>query len=340
MTHGPGRRWDTRDIPRAQQFDAWQAMLQSVYGTWDVARPAKPDFDAHIHHHAVGGFQIVDCVCDPCAAKRMGSEIRRDGREALTIQLVLSGFETFAIEDRRISLGAGDVLIWNSIRPMSFEVTERLRKISVTVPLARLRSWLPTRWHSIATNLPQVSPGAGLLSSVIGAVSPHFLAGALRDGEALTESVISLLVNAIGCDRGDDALTRRGAQLLIVKDYIHAHLSDPDLSPSALASANRISLRYLHALFEAEGTTVQQYIIRERVLRCRRELENPKMAGRTITDIAFGWGFQNSTHFGRRFKAEMGISPQDFRADVLVAARRQPAGAEASSAPESPNRRR
>lgn len=316
-------RWDTDTMPSAQQFDAWHDILQKVYGAWDVSPPTRPDFSVQMVHRAVGGFQIVDCCCDPCGAKRTRTEIAQDDRETLTIQLVLSGLETFHIDDKRIDLGAGDLLIWNSIRPMSFEVKERLRKISVTMPLARLRSWLPASWHSIESSLPHVAPGAELLSSMIGALSPAFLSGSLRDSEALTESVIGILINVLGIDRISEPTSLRGAQLLAVKEYIKANLADPELSPASIALAKRISLRYLHALFEHEGTTVQQHIIQERLIRCRRELESPLMAGRTITDIAFGWGFQNSTHFSRRFRSAFGATPQEYRTAALDRGKRE-----------------
>ncbi len=317
-----GARWDTRDIAATHRYDAWQDILQRVYGAWDVDRPTGSGFDAQLTHRAVGGFQIVDCACDPCGARRTRAEIGVDGRESITVQLVLSGRETFAIGEKRVDLGPGDVLLWNSIRPMRFEVTERLRKISVTMPLARLRSWLPSEWHSIEGCLPRGSAGAGLLSSIVGSLSPSFLAGDLRHSEALTEAVLGILVNVLGIDREDGPTTLRETRLATVKDHIHANLGNPDLSPVLIAQAKRVSLRYLHALFEGEGTTVQQYIIRQRLIRCRRELENPKMAGRTITDIAYGWGFQNSPHFSRRFKAEFGVSPQAFRADLIAGADR------------------
>ncbi len=314
MNAQSGLQWNTANIATGQQFDAWQTMLQTVYGRWDVMRPVDRGFNAEISYHAMGGFQIVNCICDPCGATRNRRDIRQDDREALTIQLVLSGVESFRIDDQRIILGPGDVLIWNSTRPMGFEVTERLHKISVTMPLARLRSWLPAEWHSITSSLPGASPGAGLLSSVIKSLTPDFLAGRLRNSDALTEAVTGLLINALDIEQGSEPPSLRRGHLIIVKDHILANLADPDLSPAQIAAAKRISVRYLHVLFEDEGTTVQQYIIRQRLIRCKRELDNPKMAHRTITDIAYGWGFKNAAHFSRRFKAEFGLSPSDCRA--------------------------
>lgn len=315
----PGDFWQSANFPARQRFEAWQDLLRTVYGALDVDRPMSADFDASVSHHAVGGFQIADCVCDPCAGGRTRRHIRADARETLTLQLMLAGTEVFTFDGETIELGPGDVLIWNSTRPLRFDVTERLHKISVTMPLARLRSWMPTTWHSIDRRLPRALPGAGLLSSVIGTLSPAFLEGTLTNADALTESVMGLLVNVLGPEPMAPH-TPRVAQLRTVKAHIDANLGDPDLTPAVIAGACRISLRSLHALFEGEGTTVRQYVIMERLLRCRREFENPRMAWRSITDIAFGWGFQNATHFSRRFKAAFGHSPQDYRAASIMAA--------------------
>jgi AraC-like DNA-binding protein len=298
------------------RYAAWQDNLQRVFGAWVVDRPLSAGFDATMVSNTAGGFQIVDCTCDPCGARRTRSVIGANDRESLTIQLVLTGKEHVAIEDKKIILTAGDVLIWNSIKPMSFEVVERLSKLSVSMPLSRLRSWLPTSWHSIENALPHGTPGAVLLTSVIDALAGPFLSGTLQNGDALTESLIGLLVNVLGRTHCRDGTTLKHAQLISAKRYIEANLSNTELAPATIAKAQRISLRYLHALFETESLTVQQYVIHERLRRCRRELENAAMGRRTITEIAFSWGFQDSAHFGRRFKAEYGMSPQEFRASA------------------------
>ena len=44
-----------------------------------------------------------------------------------------------------------------------------------------------------------------------------------------------------------------------------------------------------------------------------RDLQNPEQGHRSVTDIAFSWGFSNSAHFGRKLKAAYGLSPTELR---------------------------
>jgi len=43
------------------------------------------------------------------------------------------------------------------------------------------------------------------------------------------------------------------------------------------------------------------------------ELCDPRSAERNITEIAFFWGFSDSSHFSRSFKQQFGVSPRTFR---------------------------
>lgn len=46
---------------------------------------------------------------------------------------------------------------------------------------------------------------------------------------------------------------------------------------------------------------------------CRRSLERSDLNGMSVTDIAFGWGFNDSSHFTRLFKAAYGVTPKAWR---------------------------
>ncbi len=80
-----------------------------------------------------------------------------------------------------------------------------------------------------------------------------------------------------------------------------------------MATEAGISIRYANALLSVEGTSLERCILDRRLERCRRALEDPRQAHRTIGDIAFAWGFSDLSHFTRRFKAEFGVSPGEYR---------------------------
>jgi AraC-like DNA-binding protein len=41
------------------------------------------------------------------------------------------------------------------------------------------------------------------------------------------------------------------------------------------------------------------------------------LCNRTITEIAFGWGFSDAAHFSRIFRARFGCAPRELRAECL-----------------------
>jgi AraC-like DNA-binding protein len=51
-----------------------------------------------------------------------------------------------------------------------------------------------------------------------------------------------------------------------------------------------------------------------RLARCAADLRSAASDGTGITDIAFRWGFNDSAHFSKAFRAEFGQSPRDYRA--------------------------
>jgi len=45
--------------------------------------------------------------------------------------------------------------------------------------------------------------------------------------------------------------------------------------------------------------------------------EPPVLAHRHVSEIAFAWGFNDLSHFGRVFREHFGMSPRDFRQGQL-----------------------
>jgi AraC-like DNA-binding protein len=90
-------------------------------------------------------------------------------------------------------------------------------------------------------------------------------------------------------------------------------LHDPALGPAEIAAAVNISPRYLHKLFEAEQRTVSLYIKGLRLDRARRDLLDPRLAGRPISAIAHACGFGDLSGFNRAFKQAYAVTPKELR---------------------------
>jgi AraC-like DNA-binding protein len=142
--------------------------------------------------------------------------------------------------------------------------------------------------------------------------------GALDAASAskVAEQALDLLALAYSATSQDGQVTLSAAKataLARLKTAISTHLTNPELGPAMAAATVGLSIRYANALLAEEGTSLERYIIAQRLDRCRRALADPTQAHRTIADIAFGWGFWDVSHFCRRFKAEFGLSPRDYR---------------------------
>jgi AraC-like DNA-binding protein len=101
--------------------------------------------------------------------------------------------------------------------------------------------------------------------------------------------------------------------LLKLRTAIENRLMDPRLDPTAAAAAAGISVRYANHLLSQQGTSLERLIVSRRLERCRRTLEDARQSHRTISEIAYAWGFSDLSHFNRRFKAAFGCTPRDYR---------------------------
>ncbi len=98
-----------------------------------------------------------------------------------------------------------------------------------------------------------------------------------------------------------------------VKADIAANLTARDLSVPAVASRQRVTPRYIHMLFDGEGTTFSQYVLAERLACARRVLLDPRHAHRSIGAIAYASGFGDLSHFNHAFRRRYGATPSEVR---------------------------
>lgn len=95
-----------------------------------------------------------------------------------------------------------------------------------------------------------------------------------------------------------------------VAQYIGAHYGE-SITLNGLSDRFRISPFYLSRIFhQVTGLPVVSYINHVRVEEARLLLATTDLS---VTEVALRTGYQSVTHFGRVFKAAVGLSPQKFR---------------------------
>jgi AraC family transcriptional activator of tynA and feaB len=101
-----------------------------------------------------------------------------------------------------------------------------------------------------------------------------------------------------------------------IRSVVESRLTEADLDAQKVADPVGISVRYANEVLGDHLTSLSRLIQARRLARCRQALEDPNQAHRTVSEIAYGWGFSDMTHFGRRFKKAYGIRPSEYQADA------------------------
>lgn len=96
------------------------------------------------------------------------------------------------------------------------------------------------------------------------------------------------------------------------RDEIELRLGLPSLSAASLAQRLAISRSTLFRLFTNEGG-VQSHIRARRLERVRMALDEP-LRHESISDLAYRFGFSDTSHLTRLFKATYGATPTGYRA--------------------------
>ncbi len=106
------------------------------------------------------------------------------------------------------------------------------------------------------------------------------------------------------------------AVLSIAKVIIHIekHFGE-QLSLALLAEVGGMTERSLLRIFHrATGSSPNSYLLKVRINRAAAELHHPE---KQITRIAFEVGFNDSNYFTRQFKQHMGITPLEYRREIM-----------------------
>jgi AraC-like DNA-binding protein len=309
-------------FPPAARFDRFTAAVTDTFCPMSCERPRGDNtvFDAQLALARLDQVAITVIGSNPIDVYRRREDISRVSDAWYLVKFQLEGEARVRQREREAHLRPGDFVICSTAEPYSLHFPTRYREAVLAIPQERLRARVrsPEAW--LGRRMDADEPVNGLLSQFVLSLSQRLdrLDSAIT--QRLEANVLDLLVTALqfGPERRFDSEDLAEEHLRRVRNYIDMHLADARLCPDRIAHAEGISTRYLHMLFRRQGESVSRYVQHKRLEACRRSLEMPEFEAMSVTDIAFGWGFNDSSHFNRLFKAEFGKTPKAWR----LAARR------------------
>lgn len=309
-----GEFWRTNDEPDGVT-EQWQDMLSATHLPWSVAVPLQERgsvvFEAAVRRWWIDDLALVDCTCGPCSGTRTRRELSGTDGEFVVVLITLAGRETVAQGDAEAGLKPGDAVVWDSTKPARFAVSEPLSKRSLLIPRAALDEVSGRAWMSGGVMLDGTKPATRLLTSYLDTLSLALPDLGSQSVSAARNATLELFIGALRS--GIDVPTTAMAQPALrdaMDRYIERHLLDATVTPAAIAQAHGVSVRTVNRIFNATGQTVGEVIRVRRLARAREELTDSNLP---VSSIAHRWGFSDTSHFSRTFKAHYGSSPSDYR---------------------------
>lgn len=107
-----------------------------------------------------------------------------------------------------------------------------------------------------------------------------------------------------------------------VESYILSRLRDPQLSVDEIARHVACSKRYLHKIFAASASgnarsgaheRIGEFILRSRLEHIHYELLRQRGVHEPVIKIALAHGFNNPSHFARKYRGLFGLTPSAVR---------------------------
>jgi AraC family transcriptional regulator len=158
------------------------------------------------------------------------------------------------------------------------------------------------------------------LSAMVAAVHAEMIAG-FPSGRLFLDSVEQAmavtLVNGHAVRHRPVQIYRGGlgsARLRRIKELVHAKLED-DLSLDEMAQSVGLSTAHFARMFrKSTGATPHQFVLRLRLERAKAMLRAPDAR---VLDVAVACGFKTQQHFAQVFRDACGVSPTEYRQDLV-----------------------
>lgn len=339
--------WSTKELGTADQVSYWADVLCQAFTPLTPSRSrdhlgrsrVSAGLPGWVRSAPMGTTNAAEIASCTQLVEHGELEVSRTTEDVVFVNLQIEG-QCFTEQDgRRCVVSRGEFAIVDSTRPYSLEFVEpehspddvaRLwRVLSFRLPRESVADLMsdPSR-AATATTFDGDRGSAQIARSLM--VSTWQSAGAVGNpverqmlGTAHADVIRAVLAGAQNPPGPPSAPLSDDARRAAAVRYMDTHLPVGPVSVTGAARAIGVSVRTLHALFERSGTTFGAVARQRRLQACARDLLTGDDS-RPIATLAARWGYSDSAHMARAFRAEFGCTPTEYRRSERVLPRSRP----------------
>jgi AraC-like DNA-binding protein len=312
----------TDSFPDRQRLAMWREIYGRNITNVEIEPIGEGPFHASVTFQRLPGMGIVSGSRSAAHYHITRQHLARAGDD-VGLSMMLSGASTMQQLGREIVGHPGSGVLISGTDP---SVSTRHRPgsfVTVVLPRPRLAQLVPDLGSAYARQIPAENEALRLLLSYVATLHRGDALRMPELAQACASHIIDLAALAIGAksDAAHEAHERgvAAARLHAIKMAIAEHLGDEDLSVATIAVRHGVTPRYVHKLFERDGTTFSAFVLALRLARALQMLKDARFAGRTISAIALECGFSDLSYFNRTFRRAHGATPSDVREAALRA---------------------
>jgi AraC-like DNA-binding protein len=312
--------WSTDTVEARDRLSYWVEAVCDTYVQLDCETPLRErSFRGTIEANQLATLGLSRVTSLPQWVRRTPAKIARATEDYFIVSIQTRGRGKIVQDGRVAELSPGDFALYDSTRPYELIFDEPFQQHVLQLPGPVLRGRLRDTEKLTARKVCGDRGAGHLMIGMIDALAAEIDTLEAGSVAAIAESVENILVAGLCSLPGaaDPAVSQLTA---LHRDQIKAfalqHLRDPRLSVNAIAAHLRLSPSTIYRAFASEPISLSAWIWNRRLDGAKRDICDPALADRTITEIAFSWGFNDAAHFSRIFRARFGCSPRELRASV------------------------
>jgi AraC-like DNA-binding protein len=311
MSEISSSRFSTEDFAPGERVAVWRETYGRTVAKLDLEPLSEEPFKADAKLHAFNGLGLVTMATGKLKFAKPSSLIDSDDLILVTVE---SGGWAATQLGREACLGPGEASIcWNA--EIAAGTTWGKRSM-IRVPTKAIRPLVGDITAGVSRRIPAGNEALKLLRSYASALQEGAIACEVQ--RVATTHVYDLFGLLLGTKRESTEIARgrgaRAGRLKAIKDDIAARIGETDLDACGIAQRHRLSVRYLHRLFEEDGLVFGQFVLGLRLACAERMLTDSRYAGRSISTIGYDAGFGDLSYFYRCFRRQYGCTPSEARA--------------------------